>query len=359
MAWLDRDRMPVRFAVVTSVVSGLALAAILKAFQADAQKSVVFLWLALTFGGVAAISWSTVTTIRAIRKRSSRAFLMTSAFSQKYYVAAFVQRLHGAFDGDGIDLVLKVPDRDYDASAQSHHLSRILDRRHDYIGGVIVASEVHRLRDDLTMFCRKSRLPIVFTDVEPFEKECDYPSNSAFIGYDTGELGELAGKWLVKRLRGKKRPRVLIIASREHSSRQDRCAHVLRRELPDAVITVDDTCEFVRSRAYEAVRAYLRRLDSRQCLDAIFCTNDEMALGAVDALMAASPVPHNVVVVGVDGVLEARTLIDSTNSPLRATVVQDTHRLAVSVVDLLVKMHRGRSVPKRTILSAEVYEAAG
>jgi hypothetical protein len=29
---------------------------------------------------------------------------MTSAFSQKYYVAALVQRLHGSLDRDAIDL---------------------------------------------------------------------------------------------------------------------------------------------------------------------------------------------------------------------------------------------------------------
>jgi ribose transport system substrate-binding protein len=62
-------------------------------------------------------------------------------------------------------------------------------------------------------------------------------------------------------------------------------------------------------------------------------------------------------VVGIDGVLEARTLIDTGDSPLRATVVQDTHRLAVGAVDLLVKMHRGQAVPQRTILTAELYEA--
>lgn len=296
--------------------------------------------------------------IRHIRKRSLRAFLMTSAFSQKYYVAAFVQSLHSVFDRDGIDLVLKVPDRDYDASAQSHHLDRLLDRKHDYMGGIIVASEVHRLREDLTMFCRKSRLPVVFTDLEPFDKESDYPDNSAYIGYDTGELGELAGKWLVAQLRGKRRPRVLIIASREHSSRQERCERILRRELADVVITTNDRCDFTRSRAYDAVCAYVRQLDSRQCLSAIFCTNDEMALGAVEALSVSSPATQATVVVGIDGVLEAKVLIDTANSPLRATVVQDTHRLAVNVVDHLIKMHRGRAVPKRMFLHAEVYEAS-
>jgi ABC-type sugar transport system substrate-binding protein len=356
MAWLDRDRMPALFTVVTSVASGLIVAAILGILRTGAPESVILMWFALTTGGAAAISWVVVSAIRRVRKRSRRAFVMTSAFSQKYYVAAFVQRLHSAFDRDDIDLVLKVPDRDYDASAQSHHLDRILGRRHDYIGGIIVASEVHRLRDDLTMFCEKSRLPVVFTDLEPFDKESDYPDNSAFIGYDTAELGELAGQWLAKRLRGKKRSRVLIIASREHSSRQERCAEVLRRELKDVMITIDDSCDFVRSRAHDAVRSYVRQLDSRQCLNAIFCTNDEMALGAVDALSASSPATRDTLVVGVDGVLEAKALID-TNSPLCATVVQDTHRLAVSVVDLLVKIHRGRVVPKRTILNAEIYEA--
>jgi hypothetical protein len=37
--------------------------------------------------------------------------------------------------------------------------------------------------------------------------------------------------------------------------------------------------------------------------------------------------------------------------------VQDTHRLSSSIVDLHQKLRRGHPVPKRTILSAEIYEA--
>lgn len=353
MMRLDWDQM--RFAVVTSVGSGLILAAILGTIRVGITEGAAFLWFALIAGGFTAgwvLGWALFLTY----KRSKRAFLVISAFSQKYFVALFVQRLHSALDRDNIDLVLKVPDRDYDASAQSHHLSRVLDRRHDYIGGIIVVSEVHRLRGDLITFCQKSRLPVVFTDLEPFDNEYEYPQNTAFVGYDTGELGELAGKWLVRRLQGTVRPHVLIIASCEHSARQRCCEQVLRSELPDVVITTDDRCAFMRARAYDAVRVHLRHLDPGQRLDAIFCTNDEMALGAVDALTPQSPATQTTVVVGIDGVLEATALIDTAVSPLRATVVQDTHRLAVSIVDILEKMHRGRSVPKRTILNAEVYE---
>jgi ribose transport system substrate-binding protein len=64
-------------------------------------------------------------------------------------------------------------------------------------------------------------------------------------------------------------------------------------------------------------------------------------------------------VIGIDGVAEAKALIDSGDSPFRASVVQNTHELALSIVDVLVKVHRGRKLPRRRILEASVYEAGG
>lgn len=184
----------------------------------------------------------------------------------------------------------------------------------------------------------------------------DYPDNSAFIGYDTGDIGELAGKWLITCLRGKSHPRVLVIASSEHQRRRQCCEQALRAALPDAVLTVDDGCAFLRSRAHDAVRGHVGRLPTGGRLDAIFCTDDETALGAVDALSPPSPATSDTVVIGVDGSLEARALIGTGRSHLRATVVQDSHRLAVSVVDLLAKTRRRQPVPRRTILRTEIYQ---
>lgn len=356
MAWLDRDRTPALFAVATSVLSSLISLIIGRIFLTGTPQNVMMIWVVAVFVGVALVSWSVLYAIRRARRRSQRAFLIISAFDHKYYITSFVQQLGNALDRVNIDLVLKVPDLDYDASAQSHHLERALDRRHDYLGGVIFAGEVHQLRDDLTMFCRTSRLPVVFTDLEPF-KESEYPENSVFVGYDTGQLGELAGRWLVKHLRGVRRPRVLIIASREHVSRQQECVQVLRRELKDVMITIDDSCAFTRSRAQDSVRNYVKNLDSRQCLHAIFCTDDEMGLGAVDALATSSPATESTVVIGIDGIAETKALIDSGTSPFRASVVQNPHQLALNIVDALVKVHRGRQFPKRKILEASIYDA--
>lgn len=355
MSLINRDRMPFRFTVATSVASGLIVTGIVAAVRTGFSGGIAFLWFAATTAAVAvlsAASWMFFRNRRGVR----RSFLVASALRQKYFIAAFVQSVHNALDRNGIDLVLKVPEQDYDPSAQSHHLRRLLERRRDYMGGIVIATEAQRRRADLAAFCRKVRLPIVFTDIEPFAEESEYPDNAVFVGYDTGALGELAGRWLVRRLRGTTAPRVLVVASREHRARQDRCAEALRLGLPDVSITIDDSAGFERSRAARAVRTYLRDLDPGQRLDAIFCTNDEMALGAVDALAAGSPATTSTVVVGIDGVMEARDLIDTAACPLRATVVQDDQRMASRVVEVLEQMRDGDSVASRHFLEAEVYE---
>jgi hypothetical protein len=55
MIRLDRDRMPVRFALVTTVASGLILTAILNVLRADIFDGAVLAWAALATGAVGVI----------------------------------------------------------------------------------------------------------------------------------------------------------------------------------------------------------------------------------------------------------------------------------------------------------------
>ena len=282
---------------------------------------------------------------------------MACTFNRRYHVAAFVWRLLNSLDYNGVDVVHKVPELDYDASAQSRHLNNMLRRRRNFRAVIIAPGQVGRLREELKRFCRKVRMPVIFTDLEPFDRAEDYPENSVYVGYDTGRLGELAGEWIANKLPKKKRSYVLIIAGSEHTARQQRCKDTLYSELSAVDVEVDDACTFTRTSARDAVRGHIQRLAAGKRLDAIFCTSDEMALGAADALQASSPAAEATLVVGVDGIEEARELIKAGHSPLKATVVQDPHRLACVIADVLEKMLGGREVPKRTILSGEIYEA--
>ncbi|SER43789.1 ribose transport system substrate-binding protein [Lentzea xinjiangensis] len=361
MALLDRDRTPVRFTVVTSVVSGLIVAGSIALARSGLLTSSVPLW---SLPVAIALTATSLVLLRKMVSRPAQArqvFVVVPAFEQKYWLAGLVRRLHGRIDRDGVDMVLKLPACDYDASAQAHLLGRVQDRHAAYMGGIVVATAVDQQRATLTEFCASSGLPVVFTDAEPFEHEHEYPDNAVYVGYRSAQLGELAGTWLTQHLRqrGMTRPHVLIIASREHTARQEQCRKVLRNAIPDVSITELSDCDFRRSRAYDAVRAHIRRLGSREIrLDAVFCTNDEMALGAVDAIGSTpSAATQDTVVIGIDGIAEARALIDKGKSPLRATVVQDANRLAERTVLALEALHKDKKVQKRTYLEGQLHPA--
>ncbi|MBY8852122.1 hypothetical protein K7G98_29160, partial [Saccharothrix sp. MB29] len=204
---------------------------------------------------VAPLAFATGVAVASLRPRSRRVFLVASAFRQKYWLAGLVQDMHGVLDRNGLDLVLKTPERDYDAAAQAHHLRRLVRSRREYLGGFVLAAEVHRMRSELVEFCGEVRVPVVFADIELFDDEARYPPNAAFVGYLSSDLGRLAGQWLAEHFarHGVRRPRVLIVASREHPDRQRCCAEVLRARVDGVSIEVEDGCAFQRSRAHDAV----------------------------------------------------------------------------------------------------------
>lgn len=334
----------------TAVVGGLAL--LYRWPLVPAVLAWVTASVAVTAGAVG----------ESLRARGKRVFLVTSACRQKYWLAGLMHNLQSVLDRNGLDMVLKTPDRDYDTAAQAHHLRRLVQSRRGYAGGFVVASDARRMRTELVEFCAEVRVPIVFVDVDPFDDAAPYPSNAAFVGYRSADLGTMAGHWLADhfarhRIRS---PRVLIVAGQGLPERQGCCADVLRARVSGVSILVDDSCAFQRTRAQKAVQTHVLELETRKGrLDAVFCTNDEMALGAVDALHAAdSPRTKHTVVVGIDGIPEAVALIDSGISPLRATVVQDSHLLAESAIHVLTRLRRGQTVAPRTVLRPELHQAA-
>jgi ribose transport system substrate-binding protein len=362
MSFLDRDRNPVRFAVVTSVVSGAALASIL-ALAGAVMRTGVLTWRVPIWSLIAVFVFSACLVAAAFAGRlrpAKRTFLIIPAFSQKHWISELIQNTHRALDRRGMDVLLKIPDKDYSATGQAHHLRHLLSRRAECVGGFIVPVELDRIRPDLVSFCGRFAKPVVLLDVEPFADERDYPPNTVFVGYDPVDIGARAANWVVGHLaaRGETEPTIVVVGSQAQRARQQRFIEVVSGKMPRAHIVLHDDGHFARMRARKVVGRSLRQLrDDNRKPSVIFCTSDEMALGAVDALLAdGSNVTHDVAVVGVDGTPEARALIDSGRSPLRATVVQDSYRISELAADLFERMVKGERVQIRNLLPAELYD---
>jgi len=83
---------------------------------------------------------------------------------------------------------------------------------------------------------------------------------------------------------------------------------------------------------------------------AVFCANDQMALGLLHGLAEKGVrVPADVSIVGFDDLPEARHF-----APPLTTVRQDFHHLGQRTVDALVAAIEGREAPQRTLIDPEL-----
>ena len=333
--------------LAVSLASGLILAGGAKLLAVVAllpANGFVPTWLFASVVPVTALTAFFVT--RRVGQRR-QVFVVVSAFVPTRWLAVLLADLVRALDRHGLDVVVKLPEYDHSSQTEIRQLAALRAKRRAYLGGFVVVVEPERIRRELTDFCTASRLPIVFLDIRPFPSTDVYPPRTAFVGCSPEAIGRDAARWIGDELleRGVQQPRVLVVAGEAQTGRQARFASELRERLPSARIIVNTHGWFARDRAREIVDRQLRQLHRRgERLDAIYCTNDEMALGAADAVQehaAAGSARDHVIIVGVDGIPEAIATIKSGGTPLEATIVQDTRRIAEVATDVLLRLRAG------------------
>ena len=126
---------------------------------------------------------------------------------------------------------------------------------------------------------------------------------------------------------------------------------------PVAVFRPDCMVTLIESHRRKSV--FLREASRKgSSVHVVFCTNDEMALGAVDAvqkLSAAGEDPGELVIVGVDGTREAIATIDSGGTRFRSTIVQDSRRVAETAIGALFKLQAHEPVDIETLIPTTIY----
>ena len=106
--------------------------------------------------------------------------------------------------------------------------------------------------------------------------------------------------------------------------------------------------DFQQATGYEVTR---RWIESEELPDALFCSNDLMALGALQALREAGiDVPGKVAVLGFDDLPLA-----AQASPPLTTVAQPLHGMSEAAVRLLMRLIQGEEPDtRRVVLDAEL-----
>jgi ribose transport system substrate-binding protein len=170
-----------------------------------------------------------------------------------------------------------------------------------------------------------------------------------FIGSDNRLGGKIAAQAMVEALRGKGHRVLLLKGSYVHHSAIDRAEGFIEGAAGKLNIVERDG-EWSRQRATELTLGVM----TREPVDGIFASNDDMALGSVAALkslgVSGADAP---IIIGFDATSSGVEAIN--RDEMYASVKQDTHGMGVAGVSLAQALSYGRDVPKDTLIPVVLY----
>jgi len=162
-------------------------------------------------------------------------------------------------------------------------------------------------------------------------------ANSAMANVVNVESDEEQGAWeMVRHMVALGHRRIMHITGPARMLGPDRRIQGYRRALASSRIPFDPqllvpglyTCDSGR----EAMRTWLKKNSGKLLPHAVFCANDDMAVGCMEALSEVGlRVPDDISVAGFDDTLAARTTV-----PQLATVRQPLPAMGAQAVDLLL-----------------------
>ena len=114
---------------------------------------------------------------------------------------------------------------------------------------------------------------------------------------------------------------------------------------PDMTLLDEQTADWDRAEAMTLMENWIQAYGDQ--INAVFCQNDEMALGALNALVQAGK-KDNVLVVGVDAIDDA--LQSVKDGKMDATVYQDCKGQAEGAIEAAYKLAKGESVEKEILI---------
>lgn len=266
-------------------------------------------------------------------------------------------------------VTLWLPDesQEYQGGAFEEFLSTIKNDSAMYAGGIILPTVVdHERPERLAELSKEINLPVVLVDTLPevFVSNRALPPGHDFIGFDNVEGGRKAAQAMAHELdKTAIRPkRVLILHAKEQKDRYDAFIAELSKIYP-GVICDQIECGWRRDKSREALTR-LAKAGSLEKYDGIFGCNDEMAIGAIEALSEISNSGsdwRDTVIIGYDGSPTASTLLRLGGTQLRNVVVQDGYSLgtkaAARLRRLIQKRHSANDlvVSEPVLLEPELY----
>lgn len=232
---------------------------------------------------------------------------------------------------------LNIVDSQGDAAKQVQQVESFIGQKVD---AIILQPQEQEASSPCVDKAKEAGIPIVnvnsLTTAEP----------DAYVGSDDAESAKIAMNYIAEQLDGKGN----VVMMHGHAGQT---AEVKRTEgavevienYPELNMLDEQTADWSRADAMTLMENWLQAHGDQ--INAVFCQNDEMALGALNALIQNNK-KDNILVVGVDAIADA--LQSVKDGKMDATVYQDCKGQAEGALETAVKLVNGEKVESETMI---------
>jgi len=202
---------------------------------------------------------------------------------------------------------------------------------------------------------KRAHIPVVLSDRAVDSK--DKSLYVTFIGSDFVREGKWAGQWVANQYKNANRTINIVELQGTTGSAPaiDRASGFRKmiKSNPHLKIIASQTGEFTRAKGKEVMAAFLK---AHPKIDLLFAHNDDMGLGAIEAIKEAGKKPgKDIKIVTIDAVHDGMVALSKGQINF---IAECSPLLGPQLMDLVKKVAAGQSVPKRIVTKERTFTPA-
>jgi galactofuranose transport system substrate-binding protein len=266
--------------------------------------------------------------------------------SESGWRSANTESMKAAFSADnGFDLVFNAADND--PAAQIAAVRSFVNQGVD---AIVIAPIVEDGWDDVLQEAKDAGIPVILEDRTVTASEDLY---ATWVGLDFNLEGQKAGEWAAENFTDP--TNMVVLEGTTGSAPANERATGFDSAIEGSSITKIDsqTGDFTRDGGKTVMEGFLQKYGV-DGIDLVYAHNDDMALGAIEAIEAAGAVPgEDIEIISVDAVHDGmQALADGKIN----YIVECNPLLGEKAAELVKAVVNGDSVEKRTIVTDEAFD---
>ena len=237
---------------------------------------------------------------------------------------------------------LVMVDSKEDVATQLAQIENFVTQQVDAI--VVIAANTDAA-DPMTKAAQEAGIPLVYVNRLP----SNLPEGISYVGSDSIEAGIMQAEWIAEQLGGQ--GNVVIMngnLAQEAAQKRTEGEKQVFAKYPDITVIREDTGNWSRDQGLALMENWLASGDQ---IDAVASNNDEMAIGAIQAIEAAGKLGE-IIVGGVDASPDALQEMDKGR--LNVTVFQNAKGQGEGGIKVAIALARGEQVEQFTWIPFEL-----